>query len=100
METNGKLLILDETDIQTGAGDKEVISITDLRSKSYKQILISDFAVLNLKDGRAIVLKNRKGHDGIVIPQGVYREFMSWLENKPTEKIKKVPFWKNIFPFS
>ena len=103
MEINGKLLILDESDIQHGADKKEYISITDLKSKSYKQTLVSSMVVLNLKESnRTIVIKNRWGCDGIVVPQGSYDEFMNWLENKPAEviKSKKIPFWKKIFPFN
>lgn len=101
MDINGKLLILDETDIQHGAIEKEIISITDLKANSYKQMLVSGFVVLNLKKScRTIVLKNRWGCDGVVIPPGVYSEFNNWLnENRPKEKIEKVPFWKQIFPF-
>ena len=103
METNGTILILDETDIQHGAEQKEYISRTDLKSKSYKQALAAGIVILNLKKkGRTIILKNRWGCDGVVVPQGSYDEFMNWLENKPAEvvKTKKTPFWKKIFPFN
>lgn len=93
----GKVLILDKTDIKEGIGSE--LNISDLRVKSLKEIVSCDIAIATTSAGETIVLKNRNGVEGIVVPVGVYREFMNWIENKPAEiKIeKKASFWKRIF---
>lgn len=96
----GKVLILDKTDIKEGVSAE--LSVTDLRAKSLKEIVSCDIAIATTNSGETIVLKNRSGVEGIVVPLGVYREFQNWLgeNNSPIEKPeKKNSFWKNIFQF-
>lgn len=97
----GKVLILDKTDIKEGISAE--LSITDLRTKSLKEIVSFDIAIATTNSGETIVLKNRSGVEGIVVPLGVYREFQNWLEENNSRienPKKKISFWKNIFPFS
>lgn len=103
---NGKILYLNETDLREGASQKETISASDLRSKSYQAYKVADFAILNLKNKETIILKARVGSSGVVVPQGSYGEFLIWLNennqsNNKTEKKRVLGgIFKSFWPFN
>jgi len=113
MEINGKVLILDDSDIQQGSIQKDEITQSDLRPKSQKEILNASMCILNLKNGRTILLKNDKGRVGVAIPQEIHKDFTTWLDIQngvtimnpiPTSKPKKTTtkkksFWSGLASF-
>lgn len=86
MNLKGKLLLLNETDIQDfNRKDIKSIKRSDLKKMSFDALITSDVAILNA-GGHTIVLKNRHGHDGPVVS----------LVEKKSFRARFLDFW----PFS
>lgn len=108
MLTNGKLLVIDETDIikQSQTKPAHEIRYDDLRIKSKNAVITAEIVVANLPDG-VILMKNRWSHPGVVITLEDYKKFNDLKnennksDNTPKEKsfLGRI-FSGNIWPFS
>lgn len=96
MKSDGKLLIIDRTDIRECSKTKKAteIGIIDLKTKSHKATLVSDVVLVVFETCSTVILKNRWGTDGVVVSKGSYESFL-----KPKTQTQK-PFWRYLRPFN
>lgn len=98
MDKSGKLLLLDDTDFKDGVVLNDELNVSKLKQKSFKEITTADIAIVSLKNGKTILLKNRSGITGVVVPENSYDEFLKWLdENKPANTPSKKSFFGRFF---
>ena len=95
MDKSQKLLLLDKEDIQEGTNISN-LGIDKLKSKSFTTC---DVSILKLASGETVVLKNRTGIEGVVVPRGVYNDFLKWLNenNKSDSAPKKKSLMARLF---
>lgn len=73
-ENNAKILIRYEQDLVRPLKEGEEPSFHNIETKSFREIAEADLVIFYKKNGECHIVKNRNGHQGIVLNYSRYKE--------------------------